>query len=132
MSSCFSKLSQINRVRKSFDKETLQLLIESVVISKMLYCSYVWSNTTAQNINKIQSIITNSKKSDPVTPLLRHLNWLPVREQLQYRDSILAFKCVHGIPPQYLTSKFKKRSKIHTRNHRQPKLASLHRQPLRI
>ena len=123
--SCFSKLSQINRVKKSFDKETLQLLIESVVFSKMLYCSSVWSNTTAQNINKILSIqnfacniITNSKKSDHVTPLLRHLNWLPVREQLQYRDSILAFKCINGIAPQYLTSKFKKRSKIHTRNTR--------------
>ena len=125
MSSCFSKLSQINRVRKSFDKETLQLLIESVAFSKMLYCSSVWSNTTAQNINNIQSIqnfackiITNSKKSDHVTPLLRHLNWLAVREQLQYRDSILAFKCINGIAPQYLTSKFKKRSKIYTRNTR--------------
>ena len=125
VSSCFSKLSQINRAKKSFDKETLQLLIESVVFSKMLYCSSVWSNTTAQNINKIQSIqnfackiIMNSKKSDHVTPLLRHLNWLPVREQLQYRDSILAFKCINGIAPQYLTSKFKKRSKIHTRNTR--------------
>ena len=77
LSSCFSKLSQINRVKKSFDKETLQLLIESVVFSKMLCCSPVWSNTTAQNINKIRSvqnfackIITNSKKSDHVTPLL--------------------------------------------------------------
>ena len=121
VSSCFSMLSQINRVKKSFDKETLQLLRESVVFSKMLYCSSVWS---AQNINKIQSvqnfakIITNSKKSDHVTPLLRHLNWLPVREQLQYRDSILAFECINGTALKYLTSKFKRRSKIHTRNKR--------------
>ena len=41
VSLCFSKLSQINRVKKSFDKETLQLLIESVVFSKMLYCSSI-------------------------------------------------------------------------------------------
>ena len=81
VSSCFSKLSQINWVKKSFDKETLQLLIESVVFSKMLYCSSVWSNTNAQNIKKIQSIqnfackiVTKSKKSDHLTPLLRHLN----------------------------------------------------------
>ena len=56
VSSSFSMLSQIKRVKKSFDKETLQLLIESVVFSKMLYCSSIWSNTTVQNINKIQSI----------------------------------------------------------------------------
>ena len=98
----------------------------------MLYCSSVWSNTTAQNINKIQSIqnfackiITNSKKFDHVSPLLRHLNWLPVREQLHYRDSILAFKCINGTAPQYLTSKFKRRSKIHTRNTRNANTSQL-------
>ena len=42
----------------------------------------------------------------------------PGREQLQYRESILAFKCINGTAPQYLTSKFKRRSKIHTRNTR--------------
>ena len=81
VSSCFSKLYQINRVKESFDKETLKLLITSLVFSKMLYCSTVWSNTSTQNINKLQSIqnfaskiITNSRKFDHVTPLLHQLN----------------------------------------------------------
>ena len=89
VSSCFAKLCQINRVKRSFDKETLELLITSLVFSKMLYCSSVWSNTTLQNINRLQSIqnfaskiVTNSRKFDHVTPLLRELNWLPVKEQI--------------------------------------------------
>ena len=89
VSSCISKLYQINRVKESFDKETLKLLITSLVFSKMLYCSTVWSNTSTQNINKLQSIqnfaskiVTNSRKFDHVTPLLRHLNWLPVKQLL--------------------------------------------------
>ena len=92
--------NQINRVKRSFDKETLELLITSLVFSKMLYCSSVWSNTTLQNINRLQSIqnfaskiVTNSRKFDHVTPLLRELNCLPVKEQLFYRDSVLTFKC---------------------------------------
>ncbi|CAH3182642.1 unnamed protein product [Porites evermanni] len=91
----------------------------------MLYCSSVWSNTTLQNINRLQSIqnftskiLTNSRKFDHVTPLLRELNWLPVKEQLFYRDSVLTFKCQNDLAPQYLTSKFTKRSNIHTRNTR--------------
>ena len=123
--SCFAKLCQINRVKKSFDKETLELLITSLVFSKMLYCSPVWSNTTLQNINRLQSIqnfagkiVTNSKKFDHVTPLLRELNWLPVKEQLFYRDSVLTFKCQNDLAPQYLTSKFTKRSNVHARNTR--------------
>ena len=125
VSSCFAKLCQINRVKRSFDKKTLELLITSLVFSKMLYCSSVWSNTTLQNINRLQSIqnfaskiVTNSRKFDHVTPLLRELNWLPVKEQLFYRDSVLTFKCQNDLAPQYLTSKFTKRSNIHTRNTR--------------
>ena len=125
VSSCFAKLCQINRVKRSFDKETLELLITSLVFSKMLYCSSVWSNTTLQNINRLQSIqnfaskiVTNSRKFDHVTPLLRELNWLPVKEQLFHRDSVLTFKCQNYLAPQYLTSKFTKRSNIHTRNTR--------------
>ena len=124
-SSCFTKLCQINRVKRSFDQETLELLITSLVFSKMLYYSSVWSNTTLQNINRLQSIqnfaskiVTNSRKFDHVTPLLRELNWLPVKEQLFYRDSVLTFKCQNDLAPQYLTSKFTKRSNIHTRNTR--------------
>ena len=35
-----------------------------------------------------------------------------------YRDSVLTFKCQNDVAPQYLTSKFTKRSNIHTRNTR--------------
>ena len=52
------------------------------------------------------------------TPLLRELNWLPVKEQLFYGDPVLTFKCQNDLAPQYLTSKFTKRSNVHTRNTR--------------
>ena len=114
VSSCFAKLCQINRVKRSFDRETLELLITSLVFSKMLYCSSVWSNTTLQNINRLQSIqnfaskiITNSRKFDHVTPLLRELNWLPVKEQLFYRDSVLTFKCQNGVTIKVIIYLFK-------------------------
>ena len=58
------------------------------------------------------------RKFDHVTPLLRELNWLPVKEQLFYRDSVLTFKCQNDLAPQYLTSKFTKRSNVHARNTR--------------
>lgn len=53
VSSCFAKLCQINRVKRSFDKKTLEFLITSLVFSKMFYCSSVWSNTTLQNVNRV-------------------------------------------------------------------------------
>ena len=123
VSSCFSKLYQINRVKESFDKETLKLLITSLVFSKMLYCSTVWSNNSTQNINKLRSIqnfeskiVTNSRKFDHVTHLLRQLNWLPVKQLLYYRDSVLTDKYFKGLAPKHLVDKFTKSSSIHARH----------------
>ena len=135
VSSCFSKLYQINRVKESFDKETLKFLITSLVFtrvllwllvfSKMLYCSTVWSNTSTQNINKLRSIqnfaskiVTNSRKFDHVTPLHRQLTWLPVKQLLYYRDSVLTYKCFKGLAPKHLVDKFTKRSSINARHNR--------------
>ena len=85
----------------------------------MLDCSTVWPNTPTQNINKLQSIqnlaskiVTNSRKFDHITPLLRQLNWLPVK-QLLLRGSVLTYKCLNGLASNYLVDKFIKRSGIH-------------------
>ena len=52
-SSCMTKLCQINRVKNSFDRDTLCTNISALVLSKLFYCSTVWSNTTATNIKKL-------------------------------------------------------------------------------
>ncbi len=125
VSSCMRKLCQVNRVKDSFDNETLKLVIETLVISKLLYCSTLWSNTSSNNINKLQSInfscrvISGVEKFDHITPALRELNWLPV-EKLLFEGETVTYKCFNGIAPDYQVDKFIKRSDIHdrsTRNH---------------
>ena len=132
VSSSFSKLYQINRVKESFDKETLKLLIASLFFGKMLYCSTVWSNTSTQNINKLQSIqnfvrkiVTSSRKFDHVTPLLRQLKWLPVKQLLYYRDSVLTYKCFKGLAPKQLVDKLTKRSSTHASHTRKERMILL-------
>ena len=83
--SCMSSLSQINRVKHAFSKELLITIIKSLVFSKIFYCSSVWSNTSATNINKLQAIknfaariVNNSRKFDHITPILKELIWMPI------------------------------------------------------
>ena len=104
---------------------TLSEVISSLVITKMVYCSSVWSNTSASKVKKAQSIqnfackiITKSRKYDHVTPLLRDLNWLPVDKLLYFRDASLTYKCVNNLAPDYLCNKLIKRSSIHDRRTR--------------
>lgn len=108
VSSCMAKLCQINRVKNNFDKSTLPLIISALVMSKLLYCSMVWSNTTAMNVKKIQAvqnfacrIITRTRKFDHITPALREQNWLPMKQQLFIRDAVMMFRCINNLAPPY-------------------------------
>lgn len=126
VSSCISKLCQINRIRHLLDQETSTLIVQTLVLSKLFYCSSVWSGTAAKNIKKLQlvqnfaaRVISKTYKYDHITPVLQELKWLPVDRQLQYRDTIHIFKCLNGLSPSYLSNKFYQCGTIHehsTRN----------------
>ena len=88
VSSCVSRLCQINRVKHVFDQKTLKLVINALVLSKLFYCSSVWSNTAKNSVNKLQfvqnftaRIVANKRKYDHVTPVLKSLNWLAVNKK---------------------------------------------------
>ena len=124
-SSCISKLRQIGRVKHNFDQSTLATIIDTLVMSKINYCSTVWSNTSDGNIKKIQLIqncaarlITGVPKYDHISPTLNALGWLSIKEHLLYRDALLTFKCMHDKAPQYLCDNFEQRNRIHNRDTR--------------
>ena len=61
----------------------------------MPYCSSLWSNTTQANLEKLQAvqnfacrILCGAKTIDHVTPLLKDLRWLSVRQQLYFRFAV--------------------------------------------
>ena len=56
VASCINKLIQINRTKYLLDKETLLLIINSFVFSRLFYCSSVWNNTSVTNIHKLQLV----------------------------------------------------------------------------
>ena len=39
-----------------------------------------------------------------MTPVLRDLHWLPVRQRIKFKTAVLVYKCLHGMAPPYLTS----------------------------
>ena len=93
-----------------------------MVLGKLYYGSTVWSSTSAANIRKLQAvqnfvcrIIANGKKFDHITPILRNIGWLPVKEHLLYRDLVMIYKCMNGFAPRYLCDLFHKRSELNNR-----------------
>ena len=71
--------------------------INSLVFSKLFYCSNVWANTSKCNVNKLQAvqnfacrIVSGARKYGHITPIRKELNWLPVANQLYYRSATVA------------------------------------------
>ena len=84
------------------------VVISALVMSKLFYCSTVWSNT-ANNIKTLQGvqnfacrIITGTRKFDHITLALQELNWPPIKQLLLEGDSITTLKCMKGFAPSYL------------------------------
>ena len=102
-----------------FGRNTLMTIINTLVFSKLFYCSSVWSNAAITHLLKIQAvqnfatrIISNTRKFDYETPILKDLRWLPVKSQLYHRNEVLAFKCISGLTCPCLDSLFLKRGDV--------------------
>ena len=54
--------------------------------------------------NKTARMVTISKKSNHITPVLQSLNWLPVEKRIAFKIDCHCYKCIHGTAPDYLTS----------------------------
>ena len=107
----------------------LVTVINSLVFSKLNYRSEVWSNTTDQNVQKLQGIqnfaariISGTRKYDHITPVLKEIRWIPVKLQLYYREAIMAFKCITGTASTCLSSQFVSRGSVSGRSTRQSTL----------
>ena len=56
--------------------------------------------------NAAARLIVGSSKYDAITPTLRDLHWLPLRQRIDFKMGVLAYKCQHGMASSYLTAMF--------------------------
>ncbi|KAI4893115.1 hypothetical protein NFI96_020622 [Prochilodus magdalenae] len=82
--SCRFFLYNIRRIRPFLSQEATQLLVQSLVISRLDYCNSLLAGLTLRAIRPLQPVqnaaahlIFNLPKFTHVTPLLRSLHWLP-------------------------------------------------------
>ena len=122
-SSLISTLCQISKVRHLFSKSLLFTILNCLGFSKLFHCSTVWSGTFEQNIHKLQlgqnfaaRVLTNTRKFDHTSPVLRVLGWSSIKHLLLVRDVTQVYKIVNGLAPSYLNSYINKITGIHSYN----------------
>ncbi|KAI4880240.1 hypothetical protein NFI96_034033, partial [Prochilodus magdalenae] len=115
--SCRFLLYNIRRIRPFLSQEATQLLVQSLVISRLDYCNSLLAGLPLRAIRPLQLVqnaaarlIFNLPKFTHVTPLLRSLHWLPVVARIRFKTLMLAYKAKNGPAPPYLMAMVKSRA----------------------
>ena len=86
-------------------------LIYSLVISRIDYVNCLLHGIPDCLINKLQRVrnaaarlVVRCHRWDHITPVLKKLLWLPVKQRIHYAILLLAFRAQHGLAPAYITN----------------------------
>ena len=101
-------IRNIGKIRKYLNSHAAEQIIHSVVTSRLDMGNSLLFGLPQTQISRLQRIqnsaarvITLSRKSTHITPILRELHWLPVNYRIVYKLMLFVFKSMNGIAPAY-------------------------------
>ena len=106
----FYHIRQLRQIRSSLDTNSAIILANSLVSSKLDYCNSLYYKLPACSLNRLQVVqnalarvvVPSVKRSHHISPTLRRLHWLPIKQRIDYKIASLTFKTLHFNQPSYL------------------------------
>jgi len=102
--SCYFQLRQLRQVRYSLTSNAIKSLVHAFISSRLDYCNSLLTGIDDGVLRKLQSVqnaaarlITNTRKFDHITPVLRDLHWLSVRQRIVFKTAMLVYKGLHSL-----------------------------------
>ena len=99
----------LRRIRKYFDQDTMKTIVHTCITSTLDYCNSLLYGLPDSQIVKLQRVqntcarlICNLPKFAHVTPLLRELHWLPIRQRMEFKMLMIVYKALNGQAPSYI------------------------------
>ena len=102
--SCRFALFNIRKIRPYLTQYATQLLVQTLVSSRLDYCNALLTGLPACVVKPLQMIqnaaarlVFNQPKRAHVTPLLIELHWLPVAARIKFKSLMLAYRVIAGL-----------------------------------
>jgi len=93
----------------SLSEDANKTLVQAFVSCRLDYCNSLFFGISEGLMNRLQSVqnaaarlVTGTRRSDDITPVLRQLQWLPVRQRVEFEVTTLVHRSLSGISPSYL------------------------------
>jgi len=114
-------IRNISRIRPYLDFNTCHNTVRALILSRLDYCNVLLNGITQKDLSRLQKLQNKCAKliylkprSEHVSPLLRELHWLPVKERIRFKTLTLVYKSLNGLSPQYISNCLVVRSSSHT------------------
>ena len=121
---CFFQLRQLRSVQRSLTCDAKKVIVHAFVASKIDYCNSLLYRTTERVLHPMQVVlnaaarlVVGAGRRDHITPILRELHWLPIRQRILYKMAVLAFHRIHQSAPTYLSEMFTSTADVPGRCH---------------
>ena len=105
----FYHLHNISRIRKFLSLVVTKTLVHTFVTSHVDYCNSLLYGISASQLNKVQHILKaasrlvyRAPRCCHISPLMRDLHCLPIRQRIHFKVLLFTFKAIHGIAPLYI------------------------------
>ncbi len=107
--SAFYQIRNLRTIRAYLSADIAKMAVNALVTSRLDYCNSLLFGITQRNIHDLQlaqnaaaRLVTNTRKFDHITPVLKDLHWLPIEKRIVFKVLLMTYKAVNSLGPSYL------------------------------
>ncbi len=104
--SCFFQLHRMYKIRECATEVAAKTMVHAQVTSKLDYCNSFFYGLPDILLNKLWNVqksaarlITMSGKYQHISPTMKKLHWLPIRQSIEYKVLLLTYKTLNNLAP---------------------------------
>ena len=105
----YNQLRQLRPVVRSLSVNATKTLVQAFISCRLDYCNSLLFGISDGLLRRLQSVqnaaarlVTGARRCNHITPVLRQLHWLPVRQRVVFKIAGLVHQSLGGLAPAYL------------------------------
>ena len=105
----FYHLRNIAKKRNCLSQDDAETLVHAFISSKLHFCNAHLLGLPQSAIDRLQYVqncaarlMTRTRNLEHITPVLRRLHWLPVRQRITYKILLLTCKAMNNMGSKYI------------------------------
>jgi len=91
--------------------DAAKTIVQAFIACRLDWCNSLLCGVLENLLRKVQSVqnaaarlLTNTRRRDHITPVLRQLHWLPVQRRVEFKIACLAHQSITSTAPTYLSA----------------------------